>query len=270
MATVVLVTGGFDPLHSGHIAYFEAAREFVPDPEAGDQLWVALNSDAWLARKKGRSFMPIQERASIVKNLWMVDRVITGFDDSDGSASGAIHQAFNLGAEHIIFANGGDRSKDNIPEQEAYKHSPNIDFLFGIGGEDKKNSSSWILKDWKAPKTEREWGHYRELYSGDGFAVKELVIAPHSKLSMQRHQHRSETWNLVSGEAYVRMNSVSTEGLDPGDGAVRRTLSTQNPIDIPKRVWHQGVNDTDKPAHIVEIWKGKSELLTEDDIERWD
>jgi len=270
MTTVVLVTGGFDPLHSGHIAYFEAAREFVPDPEAGDQLWVALNSDAWLARKKGRSFMPIQERASIVKNLWMVDRVITGFDDSDDSASGAIHQAFNLGAEHIIFANGGDRSKDNIPEQEAYKHSPNIDFLFGIGGEDKKNSSSWILKDWKAPKTEREWGHYRELYSGDGFAVKELVIAPHSKLSMQRHQHRSETWNLVSGEAYVRMNSVSTTELDPSDGAVRRTLSTQNPIDIPKRVWHQGVNDSDKPAHIVEIWKGKSELLTEEDIERWD
>ena len=270
MTTVVLVTGGFDPLHSGHIAYFEAAREFVPDPESGDQLWVALNSDAWLARKKGRSFMPVQERASIVKNLWMVDRVITGFDDSDGSASGAIHQAFNLGAEHIIFANGGDRGTGNTPEQNVYGDNPNVDFFFGIGGEDKKNSSSWILKDWKAPKTEREWGHYRELYSGDGFAVKELVIAPHSKLSMQRHQHRSETWNLVSGEAYVRMNSVSTEGLDPSDGAVRRTLSTQNPIDIPKRVWHQGVNDSDEPAHIVEIWKGKSELLTEDDIERWD
>ena len=270
MTTVVLVTGGFDPLHSGHIAYFEAAREFVPDPAAGDQLWVALNSDAWLARKKGRSFMPVQERVSIVKNLWMVDRVITGFDDSDDSASGAIHQAFNLGAEHIIFANGGDRGTDNTPEQDAYKHNPNIDFLFGIGGEDKKNSSSWILKDWKAPKTEREWGHYRELYSGDGFAVKELVIAPHSQLSMQRHEHRSETWNLVSGQAHVRMNSVSTPGLDPSDGALRRTLSTQNPIDIPKHVWHQGVNESDEPAHIVEIWKGKSEFLSEEDIERYD
>ena len=264
MATVVLVTGGFDPLHSGHIAYFEAAKQL------GDELWVGLNSDDWLANKKGRSFMPITERASIVKNLRMVDRVITNFDDSDGSASGAIHKAFNLGAAHIIFANGGDRGTGNTPEQHDFRHTPNIEFVFGIGGEDKKNSSSWILKDWKAPKTEREWGHYRELYSGDGFAVKELVIAPHSKLSMQRHQHRSETWNLVSGEAYVRMNSVSTEGLDPGDGAVRRTLSTQNPIDIPKRVWHQGVNESDKPAHIVEIWKGKSELLTEEDIERWD
>jgi cytidyltransferase-like protein len=264
MTTVVLVTGGFDPLHSGHIAYFEAAKQL------GDELWVGLNSDDWLARKKGRHFMPLTERTSIVKNLRMVDRVITNFDDSDGSASGAIHKAFNLGAEHIVFANGGDRGTDNTPEQTAYKYTPNIEFVFGIGGEDKKNSSSWILKDWKAPKTEREWGHYRELYSGAGFAVKELVIAPHSKLSMQRHQHRSETWNLVSGEAYVRMNSVSTPELDPGDGAVRRTLSTQNPIDIPKRVWHQGVNESDKPAHIVEIWKGKSELLSEDDIERWD
>jgi hypothetical protein len=66
------------------------------------------------------------------------------------------------------------------------------------------------------------------------------------------------------------MNSVNTPGLDPSDGALRRTLSTQNPIDIPKRVWHQGVNDSDEPAHIVEIWKGSSELLTEEDIERWD
>ena len=267
MTTVVLVTGGFDPLHSGHIAYFEAAREFVPDPDAGDQLWVALNSDAWLARKKGRSFMPIKERVSIVKNLWMVDRVITGFDDSDGSASGAIHQAFNLGAEHIIFANGGDRGTDNTPEQEAYKHSPDIDFLFGIGGEDKRNSSSWILKEWQAPKTEREWGHYRNLYKGDGFQVKELVIAPHSKLSMQRHKHRSETWNLVSGIAHVL---TSTSNVDPKDSARRQTLTPPNPVDIPRGVWHQGCNDTDEPAHIVEVWKGPSELLTEEDIERYD
>jgi len=264
MTTVVLVTGGFDPLHSGHIAYFEAAKQL------GDELWIGLNSDSWLANKKGRHFMPIAERASIVKNLRMVDRVITDFDDSDGSASGAIHKAFTLGAEHIVFANGGDRGTGNTPEQHDFRYTPNIEFVFGVGGEDKKNSSSWILKEWQAPKTERAWGHYRELYSGNGFSVKELVIAPHSKLSMQRHQHRSETWNLVSGEAHVRMNSMSTAGLDPADGALRRTLSTENPIDIPKRVWHQGVNESDEPAHIVEIWKGKSEFLSEDDIERWD
>ena len=61
--TIVLVTGGFDPLHSGHIAYFEAAKKL------GDQLVVGINSDAWLVRKKGRTFMPLKERVTIVKNL---------------------------------------------------------------------------------------------------------------------------------------------------------------------------------------------------------
>lgn len=258
MAKVVLVTGGFDPLHSGHIEYFKAAREL------GDELWVGLNSDEWLARKKGRHFMPWNERASIVKNLSMVDRVIR-FKDADNTASDAIHKALSVGADSIVFANGGDRVSDNTPEQHAYGTAPNIEFVFGVGGEDKKNSSSWILKDWRAPKTERAWGHYRNLYKGDGFQVKELVIAPHSELSMQRHKHRSETWNIVSGKAHVKMSNRTT----PED-CVLHHLTIPNPVDISAGVWHQGVNDTDEPAHIIEIWKGPSELLSEDDIERYE
>ncbi len=259
MTKIVLVTGGFDPLHSGHVAYFEAAREL------GDELWVGLNSDAWLARKKERSFMPVKERANIVKNLRMVDRVITNFDDSDNSASGAIHKAYTLGAEHIVFANGGDRGTGNTPEQHDFRHTPNIEFVFGVGGEDKRNSSSWILQEWQAPKTEREWGHYRNLYKGDGFQVKELVIAPHSTLSMQRHKHRSETWNLVSGTAHL-LTSARTQPENP----LIQKLVPANPIDIPSGVWHKGVNNSDEPAHIVEVWKGPSEQLNEEDIERWD
>jgi len=258
MTKVVLVTGGFDPLHSGHIAYFEAASKL------GDELWVGLNSDDWLARKKGRSFMPWSERASIVKNLWMVDRVIR-FKDADDTASDAIHKALSVGADSIVFANGGDRSLDNTPEQRAYGANTSVEFAFGVGGEDKKNSSSWILKDWEAPRTERSWGHYRNLYKGDGFQVKELVIAPHSKLSMQRHKHRSETWNIVSGKAYVKTSNRTT----PED-CVLQHLTIPNPVDIPVGVWHQGVNNSDEPAHIIEIWKGQTDLLTEDDIERWE
>ena len=85
MNNVVLVTGGFDPLHSGHIAYFKAAKEL------GDYLVVGINSDKWLTQKKGRPFMPWQERAAIVGNLSMVDEVIA-FDDGDGTASAAIEQ----------------------------------------------------------------------------------------------------------------------------------------------------------------------------------
>lgn len=259
MSRIVLVTGGFDPLHSGHINYFKAARLL------GDELWVGLNSDAWLARKKGQHFMPWSERASIVKNLSMVDRVIR-FKDSDDTACDAIHKALSVGAEHIVFANGGDRQEDTTPEQAFFGNAPDIEFVFGVGGTDKINSSSWILGEWKAPKTVRDWGHYRNLYKGKGFQVKELVIAPHSKLSMQKHKHRSETWNLVSGNAHV----LTSTGSDPYDGASRQSLSPPNPVDIPRGVWHQGVNDSDEPAHIVEVWKGPSELLTEDDIERYE
>ena len=82
---------------------------------------------------------------------------------------------------------------------------------------------------------------------------------------MQRHQHRSETWNIVSGEAHVKISNRST----PED-CLRIDLSVPNPVDIPSGVWHQCVNTSDEPAHIVEIWKGPSEHLNEDDIERFE
>ena len=85
MQTIILVTGGFDPVHSGHISYLNHADHL------GDQLIVGLNSDDWLTRKKGRPFMPWQERMIVLDNLHMVDRVIE-FDDSDGTAIDAITQ----------------------------------------------------------------------------------------------------------------------------------------------------------------------------------
>ena len=141
---VVLVTGGFDPLHSGHIAYFEAAKKL------GDILIVGVNSDEWLARKKGKPFMPWGERALIVSKLKMVDG-IRHFDDSDGSARDAILKVLqNYPVDDIIFANGGDRKLDNIPEMDV--ESNRLEFVFSVGGDDKKNSSSWILENYKKEK----------------------------------------------------------------------------------------------------------------------
>ena len=259
---VILVTGGFDPLHSGHIAYFNAASTL------GDKLVVGLNSDDWLSRKKGQQFMPFDERATIVKSLSVVDEVIS-FDDADDTACGAIFKVLSTHGSDatVVFANGGDRQQGNTPEMETYNDFKNVEFVFGIGGKDKKNSSSWILEEWKAPKTERSWGYYRNLYKGEGFMVKELVINPHSSLSMQRHKHRSETWNLVSGNAEVLVNH--TVSGDPNDGAGVWKLHPNNPVDITKGNWHKGRNNTDEPAHIIEIWKGETDKLTEDDIERW-
>jgi D-beta-D-heptose 7-phosphate kinase/D-beta-D-heptose 1-phosphate adenosyltransferase len=134
---VVLVTGGFDPLHSGHMEYFNAARAL------GDKLIVGVNSDAWLARKKGKAFMPITERTTIIQNLKMVDHCIL-FNDDDDTAIEAIKNVKQLypGCD-LIFANGGDRTAKNIPEIEV----KDVIFMFGVGG-DKKNSSSDILRNW--------------------------------------------------------------------------------------------------------------------------
>ena len=86
-SSIVLVTGGFDPIHSGHIAYFKSAKAIAPL----SPLAVGLNSDQWLTNKKGKPFMPIDERISIVRELKMVDVVIE-YDDSDGTSNRAIEQ----------------------------------------------------------------------------------------------------------------------------------------------------------------------------------
>ena len=133
-----LVTGGFDPIHSGHISYFTRAKDF------SDYLVVGINTEEWLTRKKGQYFQSWVERAEIIRHLNMVDAVIS-YDDSDDSSCEGIAKCLEI-AETVVFCNGGDRGKDNTPETIKYKDNPRVQFEYGIGGEDKRNSSSWILK----------------------------------------------------------------------------------------------------------------------------
>ena len=141
MIEAILVSGGFDPIHSGHIKMFKEAKILVP------YLVVGLNSDAWLTRKKGTPFMPMSERKTIVKELRVVDDVLE-WDDSDGSACGAIQHLLDTMDGEIVFANGGDREKDNTPELDRYVNHDRVNFAWGVGGHDKSNSSSWILKNY--------------------------------------------------------------------------------------------------------------------------
>ena len=136
---VSLVTGGFDPIHSGHISYFSRAKDF------SDFLVVGLNTEEWLTKKKGQYFQSWKERAEIISHLTMVDAVITVPDDDEGSACGAIAKCLER-EDTVIFCNGGDRGKTNTPEIVKYGNDSRVEFQFGIGGADKKNSSSWILK----------------------------------------------------------------------------------------------------------------------------
>ena len=134
---VSLVTGGFDPIHSGHIRYFERAKDL------SNYLVVGLNGDPWLTRKKGQYFQCWTERADIVRHLDMVDAVIS-WDDEDDSACGAIDKCLEI-ADEVIFCNGGDRAKGNTPELDKFKDNDRVIFQWGVGGTDKMNSSSWIL-----------------------------------------------------------------------------------------------------------------------------
>ena len=144
METVVLVTGGFDPLHSGHLAYLKAARKL------GDKLIVGVNSDSWLERKKGKNFLSLSERFEIVSALKYVDNCIL-FNDDDDTAIEAIKNVIMLFPfDRIIFANGGDRKQGNVPEENPdLFEDKEIIFQYGVGGADKKNSSSWILQRWE-------------------------------------------------------------------------------------------------------------------------
>jgi cytidyltransferase-like protein len=248
MTTIVLATGGFDPIHSGHIKLLEEAKQL------GDQLVVGVNSDKWLERKKRRSFMPWPERSNIVGALKVVDRVI-GFNDNDNSASDAIQQCLDMpGVTKVIFVNGGDRTETNIPEMDRFTGRDNVVFAFGVGGENKANSSSWILEEWKAPKTKRQWGYYRVLHEVPGCKVKELTVDPGESLSMQRHAKRNEYWLVSEGRCVV--NSTKSSNI----------LEKHDEFTIICGEWHQLTNPYDEPCRVVEIQYG--EYCEEEDIER--
>ena len=249
---IVLVTGGFDPIHSGHISYLNHADHL------GDHVVVGLNSDAWLTRKKGRPFMSWRERMVVLDNLHMVGEVIE-FDDSDGTACDAIRQVrARYPNDEIVFANGGDRTAENIPEMVF----EDVEFVFGVGGDDKANSSSWILEDWKKPRTERTWGYYRVLHEvGAATKLKELTVNPKTCLSMQRHDHRAEFWFVAEGEA-----TVYTVDKKSTDTDLKCSMTVHESCWIAVDEWHQLCNETDQPLKLIEIQFG--ECCVEEDIKR--
>ena len=251
---IVVVSGGFDPIHSGHIAYFNSAKEF------GDKLVVALNSDDWLINKKNKAFMPFQERKAIIENLKMVDDVIAFEDDELGSCINALKMLKNkYPNDQIIFCNGGDRNEGNIPEMSV----EGIEFQFGVGGHDKKNSSSWILKDYEFDGEKRRWGEFYNLFTDKGetqIKVKELIIYPKKGLSFQRHFHRSEIWFVSKGSCIVNYSKKEAENYK------EIKLNLEEVLFIEKEAWHQIINPNEVPCHIIEIQYGNK--TEEDDIER--
>ena len=236
----VIVTGGFDPLHSGHIAYFEEARKL------GDRLLVGLNSDDWLIRKKGYYTMPVRERASVVAALSSVHDAYEFNDDDDTACAFIKYVLDRWYGEQIIFANGGDRIAGNCPELTVA--DPMLTFAFNVGGEKVYSSSD-------AGRVQRSWGWWRVLAVGEEYKVKELCIEPQQSLSMQRHEHRQENWTILDGQCVLQVEDNSYD------------LGKFDTYGINTMEWHQATNPTaDKDCHILEIQIG--DICEEDDIER--
>ena len=242
--TIVVTSGGFDPVHSGHLDYLEEAKTL------GDRLIVLLNSDEWLTRKKGKPFLPFYERRRILQNLWFVDEVWK-VNDSDDTVIKGIEKAKQIFHPHnIIFAKGGDRIEGNTPEKEI----EGVKVVFGVGGFNKRNSSSDILKDWKLDPTYRIWGKYYELFIDKNIKVKELIVKPFSHTSYQRHDKRNEFWIVSKGECLVKNENGLTE------------LRKHNTYTVPVKEWHQIINNGHLPCHIIEIQYGEETI--EEDITR--
>jgi cytidyltransferase-like protein len=253
MDKIIVITGGFDPLHSGHISLIQESGKI-------GRVIIGLNSDEWLIRKKGMPFLPFEERYTILSNIKNTLCTI-GFDDSDGTAIDAIKKAQSMFVKsQIVFANGGDRTSDNIPELQYCKDN-NVEVMFGVGGTNKQNSSSWILSNWSAlNKEQRQWGEFKTLYNdNDKIKVKELNIEPQKNISLQHHKHRSEHWYVLSGLGI----------LESGNNfklLSKQTVKEGNFVYVEPLMWHKLSNVGNTNLKIVEVQFGLK--CDESDIER--
>ena len=147
---IVAVSGGFDPIHIGHVRMFERAKAL------GDELVVILNNDNWLRKKKRHVFMPDTERKEVIEALRPVDRVIItghGEDPEGPEAMSVSHVLRELRPN--IFANGGDRNEKNAADPNSSLYwdirtckENGIDMIFNIGDGGKVQSSSWLLESY--------------------------------------------------------------------------------------------------------------------------
>ena len=135
---VIIVSGYFNPIHKGHLELFEKAKE------AGDHLWVIVNSDFQRGLKGSKEFMDQDERHLIVRALGIVDKALISIDKDKTQCATLADLANKFSSDYeLYFANGGDQNNDSIPEVPVCKEK-GIGLLEGLG--DKIQSSSWLLK----------------------------------------------------------------------------------------------------------------------------
>jgi len=245
----VAVSGGFDPLHVGHVRMLEEARKL------GDKLVVIVNNDNWLRNKKGFVFMPEAERAELIRAFSFVDKVVLTDhkpNDPDRSVVRALRKL-----RPAIFANGGDRFLKNTPEAQVCDEL-DIETVFNVGQGGKVQSSSWMVRDAirASARGVRPWGEFYGWNKGPGWYLKTIHIKPKKRLSLQYHNQRSEYWMLVEGDA------TATTGT-AGDSLTQHKMIKNELFHVPLGTVHR--LESHKGGTIVEIAMGE---FDENDIVR--
>ena len=257
MTKYVLISGGFDPIHEGHLDLINGAAK------AGKVIAI-VNSDKSLVDKKGYFFMNQDQRINVIKNLKNVHDAYISID-KDSTVRKTIESIVKEKLYKIAyFANGGDRSKpEDIPEREVCE-SNSIELIFNVGG-DKIQSSS-ILTQSLTEKilnlnndssiVKKPWGYFRNFIYEDNYLLKKIVILPQEEISYQSHKYRDEHWIIVKGEIEVTKENKKLQ------------LSENNYLFIQSNTKHKMTNHSDTPVVIIEVQTGK--FISEDDIERFE
>lgn len=256
-SVIVAVSGGFDPIHIGHIRMLKEAKAL------GDKLVVIINNDNWLIKKKNYIFMPQNERKEIIENISHVDKVILTKHKKNPEDMSVCATLLEL--KPNIFANGGDRQKSNIPE---IKTCQDIDCkcVFNVGYGGKIQSSSWLIDRFFAKYMSgdiyltkekadimRPWGGYTILKKTNNYWVKKLFINKDARLSLQSHEHREEIWFVLSGKIEARIGNKSKK-IIPGEV-----------VFVPKNTKHRIMGITN--SSLLEVAFGK---VLERDIARYE
>lgn len=244
--TVVAVSGGFDPLHTGHGELLKCAKKL------GDRLVVILNNDHWLKKKKGYVFMGEYQRMEMLYHLRYVDEVILTEhlpDDDDRSVCKVLNEL-----KPDIFANGGDRYAQNIPEYSLCDEL-GIVMAFNVGG-GKTESSSELVKRLLGSHDvfKRPWGEFHVCESHPSWTLKTLRLAKNEAISLQRHRKREEFWMLVAGTATAVC------------GKSEISLIPFTTFHIPQNAVHR-LTGGPSGCVVVEVMKG---VYDEEDIERFE